>query len=93
VSKAYNEHELDNEESRLRDGLVGQRHRRLFAMNAEFHQQVYVLANMIRIWVDALAASAETADDRQKIAMELVMCEPVSTEVLADMLRTHGVKL
>ena len=50
-------------------GLIGAKHLKLFHMDAVFHEQVYRLARLLPLWVDAIAAEAQTGVDVREEAI------------------------
>jgi hypothetical protein len=57
-------------------GLVG-KHRALYETSAGFHHQIHLLANLLPIWVDGLAAKAGEAEMEQEMALRLAEVPPV----------------
>lgn len=67
-------------------GLVGE-HLHLYTTSSAFKVQVDTLANMLPLWVDALAAHAAKHDDELKAAVELAKNMPLTPLQFRDLTR------
>jgi hypothetical protein len=53
--------------------LIPFKYRHLYQINATFHDQINLLANLLPLWVDGIAEAAEETDREIKARYEQIM--------------------
>jgi hypothetical protein len=51
--------------------LVGEKHRWRWQHSAEFHAEIRMLASLLPLWVDGMAAASDEADEAAKVRVAM----------------------